>query len=122
LLSSHYDLPEPDPDHLFLAASDGPAGVAVMLETVRLWQAAGFKPRRAVLFAAWAGGYCAISGILLHPHDRELGQDSATIQWAEAPQPFRGDDTLANLNPQRLGQVGEIVNLALITASRQYHY
>ena len=122
LLSSHYDLPEPDPDHLFLAASDGPAGVAVMLETVRLWQAAGFKPRQAVLFAAWAGGYCAISGILLHPHDRELGQDSATIQWAEAPQPFRGDDTLANLDPQRLGQVGEIVNLALITASRQYHY
>ena len=35
---------------------------------------------------------------------------------------FEGDDTLANLNPQRLGQVGEIVNLALITASRQYHY
>ena len=44
------------------------------------------------------------------------------VRWAGAPNPFAGEDTLERLDPERLGQVGQVVNLALITASRQYHY
>ena len=44
------------------------------------------------------------------------------LSWESAPDPFRGDDTLENLSLERLCQGGEIINLALITASRQYHY
>ncbi len=35
------------------AANHGASGVAVILEIARSWQAAGYKPRRSVLFAAW---------------------------------------------------------------------
>ena len=182
LLSTHYDMPEPDPDGPFLAASDGPAGVGIVLEMARLWQSEEFRPRRTVLFGAWAGGYFSISGastyqkrpspykslsrravvhlesvgsggeVLLlstgtggmlsllerssgvigvptqqratrtHSYCEELDSGAVVLSWESAPDPFRGDDTLENLSLERLGQVGEIVNLALITASRQYHY
>ncbi len=181
LLSTHYDMPEPDPDGPFLAASDGPAGVGIVLEMARLWQSEEFRPRRTVLFGAWAGGYFSISGastyqkrsspykslsrravvhlesvgsggeVLLstgtggmlsllerssgvigvstqqratrtHSCCEELDSGAVALSWESAPDPFRGDDTLENLSLERLGQVGEIINLALITASRQYHY
>jgi peptide/nickel transport system permease protein len=182
LVSTHYDMPEPDPGQPFLAYSDGPAGVGIMLEIVRLWQAEEFRPRRTVLFGVWAGGYSDVSGaatyqqrytpyktlernavvhlgsvgsgnptLLLdapgsqvsglfsrssqvtgvstqrqeactHAYCEEITQSAAALQWDAAPDAFQGNDTLENLSAERLGQVGQIVNLALITASRQYHY
>lgn len=181
-VTTHYDMPEPDPDGPFLAASDGPAGVGIMLEMLRLWQVEEFRPRRTILFGVWAGGYLSVSGghtyasestpyrslrrtavvhlggvgsggeVLLlsegssdivsllkrsgevigapveqqalppRAYCREINTNSAIVAWESAPDPFRGSDTLENLSLERLGQVGEIVNLALITASRQYHY
>ncbi len=181
LLSTHYDMPEPDPGRPFLSASDGPAGVGIALEIVRLWQAEQFKPRRTVLFNFWAGGYSepsgaqtylaeftpyrsmernavihlgsvgrgeepllaeaksnALGGLLersgqvtgasvirggacAHAYCAELADKSAALAWQGAPNAFRGgspDDAQAD----RVSQVGQIVNLALITASRQYHY
>lgn len=181
LLSTHYDMPQSDPDAPFLSASDGPAGVGILLEIARLWQAEQFKPRRTVLFAAWAGGYSDTSGaktylaeftpyrslerkavihlgsvgggetpllaeaksntlgellkrsahvtgasairgtVCVHAYCSELGDKSATLAWHNGPTAFRGgapDDAQPNL----IGKVGQIVNLALITASRQYHY
>ncbi|MFH1928515.1 MAG: ABC transporter permease subunit [Chloroflexota bacterium] len=182
LISTHYDMPEPDPDRSFLAASDGPAGVGIILEMARLWQVEDFKPRRTVLFGVWAGGYLSVSGantykaestpyrsldrnavvhlgsvgsgeevlllnresnsvvsllersggtvgvsiqqqsMLPHAYCKEIDTNSAIVAWELAPDPFCGDDTLENLSLERLRRVGEIVNLALITASRQYHY
>jgi hypothetical protein len=34
---------------------DNASGVAALLEVARLWQEMGYRPRRSVLFAAWAG-------------------------------------------------------------------
>ena len=44
------------------AVSDGPAGVGVLLETLRLWQEMGFRPRRTILISLWSGGYLSRSG------------------------------------------------------------
>lgn len=182
LVSTHYDMPEPDPGQPFLAYSDGPAGVGIMLEIARLWQAEEFRPRRTVLFNVWAGGYSDVSGaatyqqrytpykslerdavvhlgsvaggepLLLmsatdgqvlgllsrsgqvtgvstqehtlrpHAYCEEISTSAAVLQWQSAPSPFQGNDTLENLSLERIEQAGQIVNLALITASRQYHY
>jgi len=181
LVSTHYDMPEPDPGRPFLTASDGPAGVGILLEIARLWQAEQFKPRRTVLFAAWAAGYSDTSGAqtylaeftpyrslernavihlgsvgaadgdllvdaksstlggllersaqvtgapiargsaCAHAYCKELAERSATLAWNAGPSAFRSgapDDARA----AAIGKVGQIVNLALITASRQYHY
>jgi Zn-dependent M28 family amino/carboxypeptidase len=43
----------PVPASRYPGANDNASGVAVMLEIARLWQAAGYRPSRSVLFAAW---------------------------------------------------------------------
>ena len=181
-LSTHYDMPEPDPDHPFLTASDGPAGVGVMLEMLRLWRAEEFRPRRTVCLAAWGGGYLSSSGAstymrgfspyvslvregVLHlgsvgnggdtlllngnsdalvglversssylgvstrqewqdsrPYCEEMSHAAVVLTWESAPGPYRGNDTAGGLSAQRLGKIGELVNLTLITASRQFYY
>jgi hypothetical protein len=177
VLTSAYDLPEPDPGNAFVAASDGPAGVGIILEMVRLWQQEDFKPRRAVLIALYAGGFLDSDGALTYLQERTPyqsllvqgtlrlgsvgagqglvveGDDSAlkgllqrsagvlsvplagagasarssragvvAVAWDGAPDPYAGEDVLANLDVERLAQAGQVVNLAMITASRQYHY
>ncbi len=63
VLSAHYDSPGVKPDNsLYEGANDNAAGIGVMLETARLWQARGLTPRRSVLFAAWDGGHLDYSG------------------------------------------------------------
>jgi len=57
-----------------------------------------------------------------HAYCKEINANSAILRWKSAPDPLSGDDTPENLNPERLRRVGEIVNLALIPASRQYRY
>ncbi|MFQ5434649.1 MAG: M28 family metallopeptidase [Anaerolineae bacterium] len=37
----------------YSGANDDASGLAVMLETVRLWQETGYQPQRSILFAAW---------------------------------------------------------------------
>jgi hypothetical protein len=45
-----------DPDGTFFAAANvSGSGVAVMLETARLWEKENVDPRRSVLFIAWGG-------------------------------------------------------------------
>ena len=187
MLSTHYDLPEPNPDQPFLAASDGPGGVGIMLEMARLWRHEVFKPRRTVLFAVWAGGYHNISGAATylreytpyqtlpreavvhlgsvgagrpysgdprllvsqeaspmqdllersgqvvgipveavnhwpHAYCQEMGTKAVVIGWKAAPDPYTGADTPEHLRKDRMQQFGELVNLAFITASRQYYY
>ncbi|GAB4408411.1 MAG: hypothetical protein Kow00123_21470 [Anaerolineales bacterium] len=41
---------------LYPGANDNASGVATMLEIIRSWKAWDFKPKRTVLFVAWAGG------------------------------------------------------------------
>lgn len=41
------------PGLAYSGANDNASGVAVLLEIARLWQAAGYRPARSVLFAAW---------------------------------------------------------------------
>jgi ABC-type dipeptide/oligopeptide/nickel transport system permease subunit len=180
VVSTHYDMPQPDPGQAFLSASDGPAGVGLLLEIARQWNAEEFKPRRTVLFNIWAGGYSTASGVqtyfadytpyrslqrnavihlagvgsggetivlegdnagalsllqrssqvseisaatgsaCAHAYCAELSEGSVALAWEDAPDAFRGSSD--DLDADRLSQIGQIVNLALITASRQYHY
>ena len=78
ILGAHYDFVGDDPDFLlcegravsqidesdaancerlagldYSGANDNATGVAVMLETLRLWQEMGYQPQRSILFAAW---------------------------------------------------------------------
>ncbi len=41
---------------LYPGANDNASGVATLLELIRSWKAWDFKPKRTVLFVAWAGG------------------------------------------------------------------
>jgi hypothetical protein len=47
---------------------------------------------------------------------------AVVVRWAGAPDAYAGADTVERLASEQLAQVGQVVNLALITASRQYHY
>ncbi|HSR32579.1 MAG TPA: M28 family peptidase, partial [Anaerolineae bacterium] len=59
VLGAHYDHVGDDPPGgqggglCYPGANDDASGVAVLLEIARLWQAAGYRPGRSVLFAAW---------------------------------------------------------------------
>ena len=56
VLGAHYDHVGRLPGgQYFPGANRNASGVATMLEIGRLWQAAGYRPRRTVLFAAWGG-------------------------------------------------------------------
>ena len=56
-----------------------------------------------------------------HVYARELGSRAVWVAWGGAPDPYHGD-SLEMLDVRRLASLGETINLALITASRQYHY
>jgi len=53
ILGAHYDHVGDDPDRRYAGANDNASGVGVLLEMARLWQEAGYRPQRSVLFAAW---------------------------------------------------------------------
>ena len=55
IVSAHYDHVGDDPDLRYSGANDNASGVATLLEIARLWQEAGYRPERSVLFIAWGG-------------------------------------------------------------------
>lgn len=57
-----------------------------------------------------------------HAYCQEMGTKAVVIGWKAAPDPYTGADTPEHLRKDRMQQFGELVNLAFITASRQYYY
>ena len=56
IVMAHYDGLGRAPDGtLYPGANDNASGVAMMLEIARMWQEQDFRPRRTVIFVAWAG-------------------------------------------------------------------
>ncbi len=184
IVSTHYDAEGQDPGGtLYAGANVNASGVAVMLDILRLWHEQGFKPRRTVLFAAWAGGslerggawryadslqvspYRPVAALHLYGlgrgaralaiseddnqlHDllvrsaAELGCEvvadrgtyppyraalrsrcpAVVVSWQDAGRVAPAADDLAGIDLDKLGRAGQIVNLALITLSREASY
>jgi hypothetical protein len=56
IVMAHYDgLGRAPNGILYPGANDNASGVAMMLEVARLWQEQDFRPKRTVIFVAWAG-------------------------------------------------------------------
>lgn len=53
ILGAHYDHVGDEAGTPYRGANDNASGIAVLLETARLWQASGYHPQRSVLFVAW---------------------------------------------------------------------
>ncbi len=62
------------------------------------------------------------AGVLAVPVTGAAGAGGLTVRWAEAPNPYAGLDTLESLDVESTARAGQVVNLSLITATRQYHY
>jgi hypothetical protein len=57
IVMAHYDGLGRTPDGtLYPGANDNASGVAMMLEIARMWQEQEFRPKRTIIFVAWAGG------------------------------------------------------------------
>ena len=57
IVMAHYDGLGRAPDGtLYPGANDNASGVAMMLEIARMWQEQEFRPKRTIIFVAWAGG------------------------------------------------------------------
>ncbi|MCK4314272.1 MAG: M28 family peptidase [Anaerolineae bacterium] len=71
IVGAHYDHVGQSPDGLYFSgANQNASGVGVLLETVRVWQSAGYRPARSVLFAAWGAEELDSAGVahyLAHP-------------------------------------------------------
>jgi Zn-dependent M28 family amino/carboxypeptidase len=56
IVMAHYDgLGRAPGGTLYPGANDNASGVAMMLEIARMWQEQDFRPKRTVIFVAWAG-------------------------------------------------------------------
>ena len=95
VLGAHYDHLGREPDGAIMhGANDNASGVAAVLEIARTWQAAGLRPARSVLFAAWDGEE---QGLLGSRHYVENPTQSIT-------------QTMAMLNLDMVG-AGEVLRL-----------
>lgn len=56
VLMAYYDGLGEGNGALYPGANDNASGIATMLEVIRSWKAWNFRPKRTVLFVAWAGG------------------------------------------------------------------
>jgi Zn-dependent M28 family amino/carboxypeptidase len=64
IVGAHYDHVGQAPDGLYFPGGNTNAsGVAALLEMARVWQAAGFRPARSVLFAAWGAEELDSAGV-----------------------------------------------------------
>ncbi|MFC1492317.1 M20/M25/M40 family metallo-hydrolase [candidate division KSB1 bacterium] len=73
---------------VYNGADDDASGVAVVLEVARAMKAANFRPKRSIVFCAWAG--------------EEMGLVGATYYTRNAPYPL--DKTVIYLNMDMVGQ------------------
>ncbi len=71
IVGAHYDHIGQSPDGLYFpGANRNASGVAALLEMARVWQSAGYRPARSVLFAAWSAEELDSAGVahyLVHP-------------------------------------------------------
>ena len=71
VVGAHYDHIGKIPnDGYFPGANQNGSGVAAMLEVARVWHAAGYRPARSVLFAAWGAeerGSAGVARYLRYP-------------------------------------------------------
>ncbi len=71
LVGAHYDHIGQSPDGLYFpGANRNASGVAAMLEMAQVWQSAGYRPARSVLFAAWGAEELDGAGVahyMTHP-------------------------------------------------------
>ncbi len=75
-----------------------------------------------VLRSAESSGTRAAAGSLTcHPYETAFQVPTVSVGWAGSQTPPL-QDTFDTLNPDRLGEAGQVVNLALITLSREYAY
>jgi Zn-dependent M28 family amino/carboxypeptidase len=64
IVGAHYDHIGQSPDGLYFpGANQNASGVAALLEMARVWQSAGFRPTRSVLFAAWGAEELGSAGM-----------------------------------------------------------
>jgi Zn-dependent M28 family amino/carboxypeptidase len=71
LVGAHYDHIGQSPDGLYFpGANQNASGVGSLLEMARVWQSAGYRPARSVLFVAWGAEELDGAGVthyLAHP-------------------------------------------------------
>lgn len=64
LIGAHYDHIGRLPDGFYFpGANQNASGVAAMLEMAQVWQSAGYRPARSVLFAAWGAEELGSAGV-----------------------------------------------------------
>ena len=64
IVGAHYDHIGQSPDGLYYpGANRNGSGVGALLEMARVWQAAGYRPARSVLFAAWGAEELDSAGV-----------------------------------------------------------
>jgi Zn-dependent M28 family amino/carboxypeptidase len=64
IVGAHYDHIGQSPDGLYFpGANQNASGVAALLEMARVWQSAGYRPTRSVLFAAWGAEELGSAGM-----------------------------------------------------------
>ena len=64
LVGAHYDHIGRLPDGFYFpGANQNASGVAAMLEMAQVWQSAGYRPARSVLFAAWGAEELGSAGV-----------------------------------------------------------
>jgi hypothetical protein len=63
IVGAHYDHIGQSPDGFYFpGANQNASGVGALLEMARVWQSAGFRPARSVLFVAWGAEELADTG------------------------------------------------------------
>ena len=64
IVGAHYDHIGQSPDGFYFpGANQNASGVGAMLEMARVWQSAGYRPARSVLFAAWGAEVLDSAGV-----------------------------------------------------------
>ena len=72
--------------------------------------------------SAESGGTHAAAGNLRrHPYEAAFQAPTISIGWANGQTPPE-QDTFDTLSAARLGEAGQVINLTLITLSREYAY
>jgi peptide/nickel transport system permease protein/oligopeptide transport system permease protein len=81
IVSAYYDGLGVGPNGAFYpSANDNASGVATMLELARLMKASDYKPKKTVLFVAWAGGERGEGLSVVNVLNARQGADKLTVE------------------------------------------